>query len=70
MKRYIVFPLIIASLSLTLELQHTTQVETVIHAPKDTDQENTLTIYKDPAFISKWNGQFVELEGETTEKKD
>ena len=65
MKKCMIFPLIIASLSMSLEMiDSSTEAETIVHQPASTEQENELTIYKDPKFISKWNSQFVEEQKE------
>jgi hypothetical protein len=71
MKKYMIFTLIIASLSMSTELlpvsTDTTETETIVHEPKEVEQENALTIYKRPDFISKWNDQFLEEEEEVKE---
>lgn len=73
MKKYIFLPLVIASLSMNLEMTQevteTSKAEPIVQETQDNEQENSLTIYKSPDFVSKWNDQFVEFADEP-EKKD
>ena len=73
MKRFFVYPLIIASLSMNVEIPQNdseiaTSNDTQIEETNEERQENTLTIYKSPDFISKWNDQFLEAQTEPLDK--
>lgn len=71
MKRFLVLPLVIVSLSMSIEMpvnQGKPNDETIIHEPKTGDQENELTIYKRPDFMVKWNDQFLEPETDSEGK--
>jgi hypothetical protein len=72
MKKYIFLPLVIASLSMNIEMTQVVtenqKAEPIVQETQDNEQENSLTIYKSPDFISKWNDQFVESQSESSDK--